>query len=127
MKFVIQSFSDLITNSSSEVFVFVQNEEIINALKQMDIDYNVYNDEASLRKAVEDDAWMFDGVVDFNPYREFWIDELREKKTGDELWEFFKSFYTPLIGKIIVDVDRDYLYQQENKHDIYLRKYIKEK
>lgn len=122
-KFIIQSFSDLITNSSSEVFVFVQNEEITNALKQMDIDYNVYNDEASLRKAVEDDAWMFDGVVDFNPYREFWMYDLRENKTPDELWEFFKSFYTPLIGKIIVDVDRDYLYRQEDEHKIYLRNY----
>ena len=124
-KFIIQSFSDLITNSSSEVFVSVQNEDLINALKQMNIGYDLYNDEESLRQAVEDDSWMFDEVVNYNPYREFWMDELSENKTKDELWEFFKSFYMPLIGKVIIDVDRDYLYQQEDKHDIYLRKYTK--
>ena len=127
MKSVIQSFSDLITNSSSEVFVSVQNEDLINALKQMVIDYDIYNNEESLRQAVEDNPWMFDEIVSYNPYREFWIDELRGRKTDDELWDFFKSFYIHLIGKVIIDVDRDYLYQQEDKHDIYLSKYIKEK
>ena len=125
-KFIVQSFSDLITNSSSEVFVSVQNEDLINALKQMEIDYDIYNDEESLRQVVEDNPWVFDEMVSYNPYSEFWIDELRGKKTDDELWEFFKSFYMPLIGKVIVNVDRDYLYRQE-EHGIYLRKYIKEK
>lgn len=123
----VQSFSDLITNSSSEVFVSVQNEDLINALKQMNIDYDIYNDEESLRQAVEDNPWMFDGVVGYNPYREFWMDELKENKTSDEIWDFFKSFYIHLIGKVIIDVDRDYLYRQEDEHCIYLRKYIKEK
>ena len=100
----IQSFSDLITNSSSEVFVSVQNEDLINALKQMNIDYDLYNDEESLRQAIEDNPWMFDGVVDYNPYREFWMEELKDNKTSDEIWDFFKSFYIPLIGKVIVDV-----------------------
>ena len=127
MRFIVQSFSDLITNSSSEVFVSIQNEDLINALKQMDIDYDIYRDETSLRKAVEDNAWQFDGIVSFNPYREYWLEEIKEGKTSDEIWEFFKSFYIDLIGKVIIDVDRDYLYQQEDKHDIYLRKYIKEK
>ena len=126
-KFVIQSFSDLITNSSSEVFVSVQNEDLINALKQMNIDYDLYNDEESLRQAVEDNSWAFDEVVDYNPYREFWMYELKENKTLDEIWDFFKSFYIHLIGKVIVNVDRDYLYRQEVKHDIYLNNYIKEK
>lgn len=127
MKFIIQSFSDIITNSSSEVFVSVQNEDLINALKQMEIDYDIYNDEESLRQAVEDNPWMFDEMVSYNPYREFWIDELRGKKTSDEIWDFLKSFYIHLIGKVIIDVDRDYLYRQEEEYDIYLRKYIKEK
>ena len=127
VKFIIQSFSDLITNSSSEVFVSVHNEDLINALKQMVIDYDIYNNEESLRQAVEDNPWMFDEIVSYNPYREFWIDELRGRKTDDELWDFFKSFYIHLIGKVIIDVDRYYLYRQEDKHCIYLRKYIKEK
>ena len=127
VKFIIQSFSDIITNSSSEVFVSVQNEDLINTLKQMNIDYCIYEDEASLRKAVENNAWQFDEIVSFNPYREYWLEEIEEEKTSDEIWEFFKSFYIHLLGKVIIDVDRDYLYQQEDKHDIYLRKYIKEK
>lgn len=127
MRFIVQSFSDLITNSSSEVFVSIQNEDLINALEQMNIDYDIYRDETSLRKAVEDNAWQFGGIVSFNPYREYWLEEIKEGKTSDEIWEFFKSFYIDLIGKVIIDVDRDYLYQQEDKHDIYLRKYIKEK
>lgn len=127
MKFVVQSFSDLITNSSSEVFVSVQNEDLINVLNQMEIDYDIYNDEESLRQAVEDNPWMFDEIVSYNPYREVWIYALKENKTEDEIWDFFKSFYIHLIGKVIIDVDRDYLYRQEEEHDIYLRKYIKEK
>ena len=125
MKCVIQSFSDLITNSSSEVFVSTNNEDLINVLKQMEIDYYIYHDEESLRQAVEENPWMFDEIVSYNPYREFWIDELKEKKTQDELWDFFKQFYINLIGKVIIDVDRDYLYQQENEHNIYLYNYIK--
>ena len=127
MKFVIQSFSDIITNSSSEVFVSIQNEDLINALKQMEIDYDIYNDEESLRQAVEDNPWMFDEMVSYNPYREFWIDELKENRTSDEIWDFLKSFYIHLIGKVLINVDRDYLYRQEEEQGIYLRKYIKEK
>ena len=127
MKFVIQSFSDIITNSSSEVFVSIQNEDLINALKQMEIDYDIYNDEESLRQAVEDNPWMFDEMVSYNPYREFWIDELKENRTSDEIWDFLKSFYIHLIGKVLIDVDRNYLYRQEEEHGIYLHKYIKEK
>ena len=33
MKFVIQSFSDIITNSSSEVFISAPNEELMKILK----------------------------------------------------------------------------------------------
>lgn len=33
MKFVIQSFSDIITNSSSEVFVSASNEELLKILE----------------------------------------------------------------------------------------------
>mgnify|MGYP003292355623 CR=1 FL=1 len=126
MKTIIQSFSDIITNSSSEVFVFSKKDDLIEALTTMKIDYVYYENEQSLRKAVKENAWGFDYICSVNPYREWWMEDIKTEKTSDEIWEFFKSFYTHLIGKVIVDVDRDYLYNQEDEHNIYLRKFIKE-
>lgn len=126
MKTVIQSFSDIITNSSSEVFVSSSSNELLQALKELNIDYDCYHNEEELRKAVEENSWDFDEIVEFNPYREWWFDDIKSRKTCDELWDFFKVFYIDLIGKIIIDVDRDYLYTQVEKHSINLLKFIKE-
>lgn len=126
MKFIVQSFSDIITNSSSEVFVSSSSDELLQALKELNIDYDCYHNEEELRKAVEEDSWDFDEIVEFNPYREWWFDDIKSRKTCDELWDFFKVFYMDLIGKIIIDVDRDYLYTQGEKHSINLLKFIKE-
>lgn len=126
MKFIVQSFSDIITNSSSEVFVSSSSNELLQALKELNIDYDCYHNEEELRKAVEEDSWDFDEIVEFNPYREWWFDDIKSRKTCDELWDFFKVFYMDLIGKIIIDVDRDYLYTQVEKHSINLLKFIKE-
>ena len=124
MKLIIQSFSDIITNSSSEVFISSSSEELLQALKELEIDYDCYHNEEELRKAVEENSWDFYEIVDFNPYNEWWMADIRAAKTSDEVWEFFKSFYTHLLGKVIIDVDRDYLYNQEDKHNIYLRQII---
>jgi hypothetical protein len=126
MKFIVQSFSDIISNSSSEVFVSTSSDELLQALKELNIDYDCYHNEEELRKAVEKDSWCFDEIVEFNPYREWWFDDIKSRKTCDELWDFFKIFYVDLIGKIIIDVDRDYLYTQVEKHSINLLKFIKE-
>ena len=126
MKFLIQSFSDIITNSSSEVFVSSSSDELLQALKELNIDYDCYHNEEELRKAVEENYWDFDEIVEFNPYREWWFDEIKSRKTCDELWDFFRIFYIDLIGKIIIDVDRDYLYTQVEKHSVNLLKFIKE-
>lgn len=126
MKFIVQSFSDIITNSSSEVFVSTSSDELLQALKELNIDYDCYHNEEELRKAVEENSWDFDEIVEFNPYREWWFDDIKSRKTCDELWDFFKIFYIDLIGKIIIDVDRDYLYTQVEKHSINLLKFIKE-
>ena len=126
MKTIIQSFSDIITNSSSEVFVSSSSDELLQALKELNIDYDCYHNEEELRKAVEENSWDFDEIVEFNPYREWWFDDIKSRKTCDELWDFFKIFYIDLIGKIIIDVDRDYLYTQVEKHSINLLKFIKE-
>lgn len=122
----IQSVSDIITNSSSEVFVSSSSDELLQALKELNIDYDCYHNEEELRKAVEENSWDFDEIVEFNPYREWWFDDIKSRKTCDELWDFFKVFYMDLIGKIIIDVDRDYLYTQVEKHSINLLKFIKE-
>ena len=127
MKFVIQSFSNIITNSSSEVFVSESSEELLNALKELGIEYDCFETEEQLRKAVESDWYDFDELVSLNIYRDiYYIDELRKYKTDDEIWDFIKPFYTDLIGKIIIEVDRDYLYTKEDEKNIYIRNYIKE-
>jgi hypothetical protein len=56
----------------------------------------------------------------------YFIDKFHETKTDDEIWDFFKPFYIDLVGKVIVEVDRDYLYRQEKNHNINLFKLIKE-
>lgn len=126
MKFVIQSFSDIITNSSSEVFASQSSDALIKALKEMNIYYVCCKNETELRAMVEENPWQFDELVNFNPYAEWYIDNIRENKTADEIWEFFKSFYMDLVGKIVVNIDRDYLYSQQQKFGINLNTLIKE-
>ena len=127
MKFVIQSFSDIITNSSSEVFISAPNEELMKILKDWGIWHKCYNTEEELRKAVEEDPWDFDEITTYNPYYNYGLmEELREMKSSDSIWEFFKQFYTGLLGKVIVDVDRDYLYQKQYDTNINIFKYVKQ-
>ncbi len=126
MKFVIQSFSDIITNSSSEVFVSTKNNELISLLKEWKIDYTCYETEEELRKAVEEEPWNFDEVTTYNPYYNYSLmEDLQEMKSKDNIWNFFKQFYIELIGKIIVNVDRDYLYRKQEESDKYIFDYIK--
>lgn len=126
MKFVIQSFSDIITNSSSEVFASQSSDALIKALKEMNIYYVCCENETELRTMVEENPWQFNELVDYNPYAEWWVDIIRKNKTADEIWEFFKSFYMDLVGKIVVNIDRDYLYSQQQKFGINLNTLIKE-
>jgi hypothetical protein len=127
MKFIIQSFSDIITNSSSEVFISAPNEELMKILKDWGIWHKCYNTEEELRKAVENTPYDFDEITSScNPYYNFtMIEDLKEIKSADEIWEFFKSFYIDLIGKIIVDVDRDYLYTKQSNTGINIFNYVK--
>lgn len=123
----IQSISDIITNSSSEVFISASNEELLKILKDWGIEYKCYTTEEELRKAVEDAPWDFDEITTYNPYNSYnLMEDLREMKSPDSIWEFFKQFYIELLGKIIVDVDRDYLYQKQYDNNIDIFKYIKQ-
>ena len=127
MKFVIQSFSDIITNSSSEVFVSYPNEELLKILEDWGIEYECYNTEEELRKAVEEHPWDFDDITTHNPYYTYTLmEDLREMKSADSIWEFFKQFYIGLLGKIIIDVDRDYLYRKHQESDKNIFDYVKQ-
>ena len=127
MKFVIQSFSDIITNSSSEVFVSYPNEELLKILEDWGIWYKCYNTEEELRKAVEEDPWDFDEITTYNPYYNYSLmEELREMKSADSIWEFFKQFYIGLLGRIIVDVDRDFLYRKLQESDKNIFDFVKQ-
>ena len=128
MKFVIQSFSDIITNSSSEVFISAPNEELMNIIKEWGIWYKCYTTEEELRKAVENAPYDFDDITSScNLYYNFtMMEDLKEIKSDDEIWEFFKSFYMDLIGKIIVDVDRDYLYTKQSSTGINIFEHVKQ-
>lgn len=127
MKFVIQSFSDIITNSSSEVFISAPNEELMKILEDWGIWYKCYTTEEELRKAVEEDPWDFDEITTYNPYYNYnLMEELREMKNSDSIWEFFKQFYTGLLGKVIVDVDRDYLYRKQYDTGINIFEHVKQ-
>lgn len=123
----VQSISDLITNSSSEVFISAPNEELMKILKDWGIWYKCYTTEEELRKAVEENPWDFDEITTYNPYYNYGLmEELREMKSSDSIWEFFKQFYTGLLGKVIVDVDRDYLYTKQSNTGTNIFDYVKE-
>lgn len=127
MKFVIQSFSDIITNSSSEVFISAPNEELLKILEDWGIWYKCYNTEEELRKAVEENPWDFDEITTYNPYCNYnLMEDLRKMKSSDSIWEFFKQFYIGLLGRIIVDVDRDYLYTKQSSTGINIFEYVKQ-
>ena len=96
-------------------------------LKDWGIWYKCYNTEEELRKAVEEDPWDFDEITTYNPYYNYnLMEELREMKSSDSIWEFFKQFYIGLLGKIIVDVDRDYLYRKHQESDKNIFDYVKQ-
>ena len=127
MKFVIQSFSDIITNSSSEVFISAPNAELMKVLEDWGIWHRCYTTEEELRKAVEEHPWDFDDITTHNPYYTYTLmEDLREMKSADSIWEFFKQFYIGLLGKIIIDVDRDYLYRKHQESDKNIFDYVKQ-
>ena len=123
----VLSFCDIITNSSSEVFISAPNEELMKILEDWGIWYKCYNTEEELRKAVEENPWDFDEITTYNPYYNYGLmEELREMKSSDSIWEFFKQFYSGLLGKINVDVDRDYLYTKQSNTGVNIFDYVKQ-
>lgn len=110
----IQSVSDIITNSSSEVFI-TNNKRDIEILDQAGISYvEFYTEEDIKNYLFGEDSYCLDDLdefVDYNPFGNYWeLEELLKIHTKDEIWEFFKPLYMCLLGNVYVNVDRDFYY-----------------
>lgn len=117
----IKSVTDVITNSSTEVFLLKNDEafkEFNNSLQLLNADYILDNEE-SLKTYLSDcykgDEYAYQylsSFLDANPLADYeFIMMVRDtlKKTFDETWEFVKSCYLPLIGYAIFMVEDDCL------------------
>lgn len=122
----IQTFSDIITNSSSEVYISEKNEKLIKTLKANGIYYYDFTDEAVLRDFVENQFYELYDVVEYNPYADFDLrDGFRKHYTEDQMWEILKPFYKQLFGKVYINIDRDYLFELEVNKGINITGLIK--
>lgn len=108
VKVKIQSVSDVITNSSSEVFLTKITENFKKAFTEDDHKYfdAIILNEDDLKKWIcEKSYWELeelDELVDYNPLFNIYNDLEKCGKTIEEAFEFFKSCYTPLIGYAIL-------------------------
>lgn len=122
----VQTFSDIITNSSSEVYISEKNEKLIKTLKANGIYYYDFTDETVLRKFVEEQFYELYDVIDYNPYGDYeFIDGFRKHYTEDQAWEILKPFYKQLLNKVYINIDRDYLFDLEVNKGINFTKLIK--
>lgn len=122
----VQTFSDIITNSSSEVYISEKNEKLIKTLKANGIYYYDFTDEAVLRDFVENQFYELYEVIEYNPYADFELrDGFRKHYTEDQMWEILKPFYKQLLGKVYIDIDRDYLFELEVEKGINITGLIK--
>lgn len=115
----IQSVNDIITNSSSEVFL-TDSKSKIELLDKAGIEYIKFDTEEDIKNYVlsEDNYYLaeLDEIVERNPLGDyFFIKDLLKYHTENEIWEFYKPFYLVLLGKAYVNVDRDYYYRQLEK------------
>jgi hypothetical protein len=122
----IQTFSDIITNSSSEVYISERNEKLIKTLEANGIYYYDFTDESVLRDFVENQFYELYDVVKYNPYADYELrDGFREHYTEDQMWEILKPFYKQLLNKVYINIDRDYLFNLEVNKGINFTKLLK--
>lgn len=115
----IQSVSDIITNSSTEVFVADITDVLLENIKEFSdkrdvILFKTYDDifnylesqsfyaddlEEYLRKYWENQNFCFDyGSVFLDQYTiDFFVEKVG--KTIEQVWDFYKDVYKPLLGK----------------------------
>ena len=118
----IQSVSDIITNSSSEVFITLNNEDNKKFLDSLGIHFVEFKSIDDVREYIERfGAWGFDEFLDWNPYanQDWFIEALEKFHSKDAIWEFFKPMYYDLVGKLYIYEDRDYLYSKIETNEQY--------
>lgn len=113
----IKSVSDVITNSSSEVFVIKISDNFQEYLKNNTHLYpTIINNEETLKEVIMNDDIVEDldslvdkGILKCNPLgvvNKYWLKN-ECNKTFDEIWEFFKDSYLPLIGYCYISNETD--------------------
>lgn len=110
----IKSISDVITNSSTEVFV-IKMDERFNAIKnnlECSKYFEFFDDEETVKdyviKLIEDNNLciidnLLRNTVDINDSVDYFIDIITFclkdlKKTPEEIYDFFKNVFNQLVG-----------------------------
>ena len=122
----IKSITDVITNSSTEVFLLKNNDvfkEFNNSLELLKADY-IFDSEEGLKEYLSDAyngaCYKYDylsSFLDSNPLANYdFVNIVKNelKKSFDETWEFVKSCYLPLIGYAVISVEDNYLSDSES-------------
>lgn len=122
----IKSITDVITNSSTEVFLLKNTnafKELNDSLRSLKADY-IFDSEEGLKEylsdAYNDVYYKYDylsSFLDSNPLANYdFVNIVKNelKKSFDETWEFVKSCYLPLIGYAVISVEDSYLSDSES-------------
>ena len=114
---VIQSISDLITNSSSEVFLFETNDALRSFFKENKFFGGIattFDTIEDVKKFVMEQSYEVE-VLDLLSVVKYtgcdWgclYDSIKDYKTPDEIFDFFKFKFEDLVGKTIVQIDNNY-------------------
>lgn len=112
----ILSISDVITNSSTEVFMMKNDEEFKEISKELKCVYlQLLSNEEDVKKYIKElyeyggyeaFEWFSEEVVKTNPLSNYiFYDICREipNNTFDNVWNFVKEFYLPLIGYVLIE------------------------
>ena len=122
----IKSLTDVITNSSTEVFLLKNTnafKELNDSLCSLIADYT-FNTEEALKEYLSDcyegNSYKYEylsNFLDSNPlanYDFIYIVKDNLKKSFDETWDFVKSCYLPLIGYAVITVEDNYISDLES-------------
>ena len=117
----IKSVTDVITNTSTEVFLLKNTnafKELNDSLCSLKADY-IFDTEEALKEYLSDcyegNSYKYEylsNFLDSNPlanYDFIYIVKDNLKKSFDETWDFVKSCYLPLIGYAVITVEDNYL------------------
>lgn len=117
----IKSIIDVITNSSTEVFLLKNTnafKELNDSLRSLKADY-IFDTEEALKEYLSDcyegNSYKYEylsNFLDSNPlanYDFIYMVKDNLKKSFDETWEFVKLCYLPLIGYAVITTEDDCL------------------